>query len=456
MQYLILDVLLMGYEMIEDTKISQDLSNQFEGFDKPEDSGIYSCVHCGFCLQSCPTYLQTGLEAESPRGRIALMKGVSSSRISITEKVSNHWDLCIQCRACEAACPSGVPYGELIEAVSFQLARVNKPSLLSRILTTIALEKILLNRKILEFFVRLMRLYQRWGFQWLVRKTKILKLFPKFLSNMETIMPEIPDKFFKYDGRVISTKPIVRSRVALLNGCIMPFVHGPSMESAIEVLTENGCEVVIPADQTCCGAIHSHIGDLDRARSLARVNLDVFLDLDIEAIVVASAGCGARLKEYSHLLRNDPEYSELAKKFSLMVKDIHEFLYELPIIPPTGELDSTVTYQDSCHLSNVQKIKSQPRDILKMIPGLNFVELPNSSICCGAGGTYFVTQPEMSNSILDDKMSSVKITNADILATANPGCLIQLQAGASKYQPNLQVRYVIDLLAESYKKQKLM
>ena len=158
MQYLILDVLLMGYEMIEDTKRSQDLSNQFEGFDKPEDSGIYSCVHCGFCLQSCPTYLQTGLEAESPRGRIALMKGVSSSRISITEKVSNHWDLCIQCRACEAACPSGVPYGELIEAVSFQLARVNKPSLLSRILTTIALENILLNRKILEFFVRLMRL----------------------------------------------------------------------------------------------------------------------------------------------------------------------------------------------------------------------------------------------------------------------------------------------------------
>tara|TARA_B100000686_G_scaffold117751_1_gene124944 strand:- start:328 stop:1665 length:1338 start_codon:yes stop_codon:yes gene_type:complete len=440
--------------MRQDTKKSEELSYQFEGIDKPEDSGIYSCVHCGFCLQSCPTYLQTGLEAESPRGRIALMKGVSSSRISITEKVSNHWDLCIQCRACEAACPSGVPYGELIEAVSSQLARVKKPSMFKKIFTWIALEKILLNQRILEFSVRLMRIYQRWGFQWIVRKTKILNLFPSSLSNMEDIMPEIPSKFFKYDGNVIPAKSTFRSRVALLSGCIMPFVHGSSMESVIEVLTENGCEVVVPTNQSCCGAIHSHIGDLDRARELARINLDAFIKLDIEAIVVASAGCGARLKEYSHLLRNDPEYNELAKKFSSMVKDIHEFLYDLPIIPPTGELNYTVTYQDSCHLSNVQKIKSQPRDILNMIPGLNFVELPNSSICCGAGGTYFVTQPQMSNSILDDKMSSVKITNADILATANPGCLIQLQAGASKYQPDLQVVYVVDLLAKSYKKQK--
>ena len=440
--------------MTQKSKTSKFPPNGFIGVDQPEDSGIYSCVHCGFCLQSCPTYLQTGLETESPRGRIALMKGVSSSRISITDKVVSHWDLCIQCRACEAACPSGVPYGELIEAVSFQVANVRKSSLLSRIITRVALENVLLNQRVLELFVRLMRFYQRLGLQSLVRKTKILKIFPEKLSNLESIMPDIPDTFFKYDGKVIPARSTLRSRVALLSGCVMPFVHGPSMEAAINVLTENGCEVVIPAGQVCCGAIHSHIGDLERARSLARTNLDVFLKLDIEAVVVASAGCGARLKEYVHLLRNDPNYDDLAKKFSSVVKDIHEYLDELPIIPPTGELDLTVTYQDSCHLSNVQNVKSQPRNLLKMIPGVSFVELPNSDICCGAGGTYFVSQSNMSRSILHDKMSSVKTTNADVLATANPGCVIQLQAGASKYQPNLKVRYVIDLLAESYERSK--
>ena len=231
----------------------------------------------------------------------------------------------------------------------------------------------------------------------------------------------------------------------------MPLMNGPQMNAVTRVLARNGCEVAVPKGQVCCGAINSHVGDLDTARELARRNIDVFLDSGVDAIVVASAGCGSRMKEYHHLLRNDSEYSQTACRFSEMVKDIHEFLVELPFEPPKASVNRKVTYQDSCHLSNGQRVTRQPRELLSSIPGIEFVELPNASICCGAGGTYTITEREMSLKVLDSKMSAVRETGADVIATANPGCVLQLQYGAQRGGLPIGVKYVTDLLDEAYR-----
>ena len=225
------------------------------------------------------------------------------------------------------------------------------------------------------------------------------------------------------------------------------------MNAVVRVLVRNGCEVVVPKEQGCCGAIHSHVGDLEQARELARNNIDAFLAAGVDAIVNASAGCGTRLKEYDHLLRDDPEYASKAERFSEMVKDIHEFLVDLPFEHPRAELNYRVTYQDSCHLASSQRITEQPREILRSIPGLEFVELPNSDKCCGAGGTYTITQREFSLRVLDTKMAAVKETKADVIATANPGCVLQIKLGADREQMPLDVKYVTELLDEAYRKE---
>ena len=423
----------------------------FSGPDAPDESDLYKCVHCGFCLQACPTYLETGLETESPRGRIALMKAVNEGRIDITPGVIRHWDLCIQCRACEPACPSGVPYGRLIEATMAQVEHHRKMGLLPRLVSKVTLKHILPRQGRLGLLVGMLRLYQRSGLQSAVRKTRMLKLAPGNLADLEGSLPRIPSNAFKARGQVISAQGQRRARVALLSGCVMPLVHGPQMNAVTRVLARNGCEVVVPQGQVCCGAINTHVGDLETARGLARRNIDVFLESGVEAIVVASAGCGSRMAEYDHLLRDDQEYVERARRFSAMVKDVHEFLYELPLDPPKAGLNYRVTYQDSCHLSNGLRVTGPPRELLKSIPGVEFVELANAGICCGAGGTYTITERDFSLKILDSKMSAVRETGADVVATANPGCVLQLQFGAQRDGLATQARYVTDLLDEAYR-----
>ena len=231
----------------------------------------------------------------------------------------------------------------------------------------------------------------------------------------------------------------------------MPLIHGPQMDAVARVLTRNGCEVAVPQGQVCCGAINTHVGDLDTARRLARRNIDAFLETGVHAVIVASAGCGVRMKEYDHLLRDDPEYADKASQLSHKVKDVHEFLADLPFDPPSASLDYRVTYQDSCHLSNTQRITEQPRELLRSIPGIDFVELSNASMCCGGGGTYIISERESSLNILDTKMSAVAATGADILATANPGCVIQMQYGVQREGLPIKVRYVTDLLDEAYR-----
>ena len=423
----------------------------FSGPDAPAESDLYKCVHCGFCLQACPTYVETGLETESPRGRIALMKAVNEGRISIGPTVTDHWDLCIQCRACEAVCPSGVPYGRLIEATMAQVERKRKPSMIARAASSLLLRGIVPHQGRLALVAKAMRMYKGLGIQAAVRKTGALRLVSKSLAELEMTSPEVQSRAFKAKGQVIPAVGERRARVALLSGCVMPLVHGPQMDAVTRVLARNGCEVVVAANQACCGAIHSHVGDIEMARELARRNVDAFLGEPVDAVVVASAGCGARMKEYGHLLEGDGAYSERAASVGGMVRDVHEFLADLPLVPPKGRLPYRVTYQDSCHLSHAQRITEAPRELLRAIPGLELVQMADSTKCCGAGGTYAITQREFSLRVLRSKMGNVRATGADILATANPGCVIQLQQGAAQFGPDVQVRYVTDLLDEAYR-----
>ena len=432
------------------SKRTVDPSLLFTGPDAPEESDLYKCVHCGFCLQVCPTYLETGLETESPRGRIALMKAVNEERIGMTDSVVRHWDLCIQCRACEVACPSGVPFGNLIESTMAQVERQRQPGLFARLAAGLALNILIPNQRLLEFAVGAARVYQRSGIQALLRKSGLLRLVSRSLADMESSMPAASRSFFRATGQTAAPTAATRARVALLSGCVMPLFSGPEMDAVVRVLNRNGCEVVVPANQGCCGAIHSHVGDLEATRDMARRNIDVFSEAGVDAVVVASAGCGSRMKEYDHLLRDDPVYAEKSQRFVEMVKDVHEFLVELPFDPPTSRLDYRVTYQDSCHLGNAQRITSAPRQILNAIPGVAFVELPNADRCCGAGGTYTITEREFSLRVLGSKMDDFETTGADVLATANPGCLLQLQYGVQDRGLDTEVKYVTDLLDEAY------
>ena len=428
----------------------QGLAAMFAGPDAPAESDLYKCVHCGFCLQACPTYVETGLETESPRGRIALMKAVNEGRIQIGPAVTGHWDLCIQCRACETACPSGVPYGRLIEATMAQVERQRRPSMIARAASSLLLRRILPHQGLLSMMVWGLRMYRRLGIQAAVRKSGVLRLVSKSLADLEMTSPEVSSRSFKAKGQVIPPVGERRARVALLSGCVMPLVHGPQMDAVTRVLARNGCEVVVASGQGCCGAIHSHVGDIEMARELARRNVDAFLTEPLDAVVVASAGCGARMKEYGHLLEDDEAYSARAASLGSMVKDVHEFLADLPLVPPEGKLPYRVTYQDSCHLSHAQRITEAPRQLLRAIPGLELVPMADSTKCCGAGGTYAITQREFSLRVLRSKMGNVGRTGAEILATANPGCVIQLQQGAAQFGPDVQVRYVTDLLDEAY------
>lgn len=432
---------------------STDISSGtlFSGLDAPEESELYKCVHCGFCLQACPTYVETGLETESPRGRIALMKAVNEARINITPALIKHWDLCIQCRACETVCPSGVPYGRLIEATMTQIKPLRKSNIVSKLMSSLSLKYILVNQTRLTLLIGILRIYQRSGLQKALRMSSFLKIISPKLAELERSLPSVPSRFFKATGQVIPSKSKSKTRVALLSGCIMPLIHGPQMEALVRVLARNNCEVIIPKEQKCCGAINTHVGDLNTARTLARRNVDVFLESNVDSIVIGSAGCGSRMKEYDHLLKDDVEYAEKAQKFSKMVKDIHLFLAELPLDAPKASLNYKITYQDSCHLSNAQKITKQPRELLKSIPGIKFVELSNASMCCGGGGTYTITEREFSLKVLETKMNAIKNSEAEIIATANPGCVLQLQYGVNNKNLPVDVRYVTDLLDEAYR-----
>ena len=422
----------------------------FEGVDLPKDEDLYRCVHCGLCLSACPTYVETNLETESPRGRIALMKAVKEGRLGISQRVASHWEMCLQCRACEAVCPSGVPFGRLMENTRAQVLKHHKQSWRLGLVKALFLRGALPHPTRLRMGARLLRAYQDWGLQTLVRKSRLLKLLPGRFTELEAGLPSFSRPFFGPSARTFPARGRPRMSVGLLSGCIMPLVQGPTMEATVRVLSRNGCDVMVPPGQGCCGALNLHGGDMEMARKMARRNIDVFLKSGVDRIVVASAGCGSTMKEYQELFKDDPQYREKAERFSSMTVDVTEFLAGLPFDAPRGEVRSRVTYQDSCHLAHAQRVTRAPRAILESIPGLDFVEMEDASRCCGAAGIYSVTQRELSRRLLESKMKGVAATGADTVATANPGCIIQLETGLRSAGIPGRVCHVVDILDQAY------
>src|SRR4051794_21930816 len=379
-------------------------SEQLTAADKPQPIDLDRCVHCGLCLNACPTYRELGVEMDSPRGRIYQMVQVATGKTQINPSYIEHIDLCLACRACETACPSGVQYGRLVEAARAEIqAAVPKPWHV-RLLQRVVFEKLLPSRTNLRVAGRLLWLYQASGMQALVRATGVLKLFGK-LGRVEQLAPtaEMPS-FYEYYGKVLAAEGERRYRVALLGGCIANVSFARLNEATVRVLRKNGCEVSIPDDQTCCGALHVHAGLRDQARELARRNIDAILAGGFDAVITNAAGCGSTLKEYDELLEHDPAYAEKARKFKALMRDVNEFLASIELNRNMGAVPYTVTYQDSCHLAHGQKIRSAPRKLLAAVPGLEFRELPLSDICCGSAGIYNVVQNEMAMSILTTKM----------------------------------------------------
>ena len=426
----------------------------FSGIDLPSNEDLYRCVHCGLCLSACPTYVELNLETESPRGRIAYMKAVKEGRLGISNRVASHWDMCLQCRACEAVCPSGVPFGRLMEYTRAQLVQHNKQPWRMRLIKALFLRGALPHPTRLKLGATVLRAYQRLGLRKLLQLSGLLKLLPGNLADLEAGLPSFSKPFFGPTPRVFPAISEARMTVGLLSGCVMPLVQGPTMEAAVRVLTRNGCNVAVPMGQRCCGALNVHSGDLEMGRKMARHNIDVFLRAGVETIVVASAGCGSTMKEYGELLKDDPNYKEKADQFSSMTVDVTEFLASLPFDPPKGVLKKHVTYQDACHLAHAQRITEQPRAILNAIPGLELVEMENASRCCGAAGIYSITQSELSRRLLESKMKNVAETGADTIATANPGCTIQLETGLRLAGIPGEVRHVVDILDEAYRREE--
>ena len=415
---------------------------------RPAYEDYSRCTHCGLCLNHCPTYRLWHLEADSPRGRIQQMISVEQGDAPVSASFVEHIDKCLDCRACETACPSGTEYGKLVEYARAKIEQDYRRPFFSRMARSFAYRRLLPYPGRIAFFARLLRFYQRSGLQKVARKSGLLQALG--LSEREALLPRIDERFFF--GRLGKTFPAIgerRARVAFFAGCVAQVTFTALNEATIRVLTANGCEVVVPATQACCGALASHAGVRDAAREAARRNLTAFATDEFDAIVTNAAGCGSTLKEYSHLFtENEPEYQE-AKKFECRVRDVTEFLAALGMVATMKANTSRVTYQDSCHLLHGQKVREAPRTLLRAIPEINFVELPYSDICCGSAGVYNITQTEASLELLAEKMKNAAQTRATTIVTANPGCLLQLRAGAELHHTGQEVLHVMELLDRS-------
>jgi glycolate oxidase iron-sulfur subunit len=418
--------------------------------DRPRQADLDRCVHCGLCLNACPTYRELGIEMDSPRGRIYQMVQVASGAASINPSYIEHIELCLACRGCESACPSGVQYGRLVEAARAEIESSIARPWHVRLLRKTVFEKLLPSRRNLKIIGTLLYAYQASGMQKLVRSSGLLKLMGK-LGQAEQLAPaaEMPP-FYRYYGQVLPPAGKRRYRVAFLGGCMANVFFARLNEATVRVLQKNGCEVAIPGQQTCCGALHVHAGLREPARKLARQNIDALLGGGYDAIITNAAGCGSTLKEYGELLEGDPAYAEKAERFSGLMKDVTEFLAGIELNKSMRNLNYTVTYQDSCHLAHGQKVKAAPRTLLRSVPGLTFREMPLSDICCGSAGIYNVVHTDMSLALLENKMSSVQAVKPDVIATANPGCMLQLQAGVRMRGGRESVKHVVEILDEAY------
>ncbi|HEV7664750.1 MAG TPA: heterodisulfide reductase-related iron-sulfur binding cluster [Chloroflexota bacterium] len=410
---------------------------------------LKECVHCGLCLDYCPTYRILGHEADSPRGRIYQIRQVYEGKVSPRDAdFRQHIYACLDCRACQTACPSGVQYGAIIEAARAVAEPINASE---KTVGRAILGSVFTRKPLLEAAGLGLRLYQRTGAQKLLRRSGALKLLPQRLREMESMLGPAQGGIRRYSApHVTPAHGEVRYRVGFIEGCIMPQLFGDTNAATVRVLARNGCVVYSPPKQGCCGALQMHTGDRQTARDLARHNIDAFDGLGLDAIIINAAGCGSTLKEYGHLLSDDPAYAERAAAFAKSVKDVSEFLAAIDLVPPTHPVPLRVTYQDACHLVHGQGIRQQPRQLLRQIPGLELVEMKDSDVCCGSAGIYNLTHYDVSVRVLDEKMEHVLATGARAIVAPNPGCTMQLAYGARRRGVDLQLLHVVDLLDQAY------
>ena len=410
---------------------------------------LYSrCIHCGLCLNSCPTYRVLGLEMDSPRGRIYQVLQVESCRMPVGDSFVTHIDRCLDCRACETACPSGVEYGRIVERARAVIEKEYRRPWLARTLRQYFFKSVLTDYHKLARLARLVRFVQRSGLQEFARATGVLKLLG--LASVVDLAPRVDEHFYFEDaGKVFPAIGERRGRVTFLAGCVASVAFAELNRATVRVLQQNGVEVVVPSSQGCCGALHAHAGFREEARALARNNIRVMLAEDCDAIITNAAGCGSTMKEYADLLEHDAEFSGRAKKFASNVKDATEYLVALGLRPHLRKVSGRVTYQDPCHLAHGQRIRNAPREVLGAL-GAELVEMPQSDLCCGSAGSYNITQNELSMKILDEKMRDVASVTPEIIATANVGCMLQLRAGCKHTGLKAKVKHVIELLDESY------
>lgn len=412
------------------------------------------CVHCGLCTASCPTYVELGNENDSPRGRIYLMRAVTDGRLPVDDHVRRHLELCLDCRACESACPSGVQYGKLIEPFRVAMERTGDEAskktddwfhrfiLFGLFPYASRLRLSLIPARVAQW-LRMDRLLVRSG-MW--------KLLPPRLGRLLTMLPPLKQDPLPLPERLPAKGPR-RATVALFTGCVGDALFRETNWATARVLQENGCDVLIPRQQGCCGAIHYHAGSEEPAREFADRNLAAFRNLEVDAIVTNIAGCGSMLKDYGHHWHDDRQSERGA--FAARIRDVSEFLDELGLIPPPGEIRLTATYHDACHLAHAQKVREQPRNLLRQIPGLKLVDLPESELCCGAAGTYNLTEPEMAGRLSRRKMKNILSTGARLVLTANAGCLMQIACEARMQGHSLKIMHPLELLDLSYRRERV-
>ena len=392
-----------------------------------------ACVHCGLCLSACPTYLETGNENDSPRGRIYLMRAIQDGRSPLSDAGVRHIDLCLGCRACEVACPSGVQYGELLESTREHIEKHYRRSTFQKFLRRVAIEKVFP----FPTRMKLALLPSK-----MIRALHAESILPKFVREALSLIP-LNAKEGRLPEWAAAAAPM-KGRVGFIRGCVMNVLFGDTNEASIQLLNAAGYDVVTPTAQICCGALYAHGGNLEEARACARRNIEVFEKHKLDVIVINVAGCGSTLKEYGHLLREDPEWAERAAAFGAKVKDLTE------VIEPSkaqGPRSKVVTYHDACHLCHAQRITKQPRNLVKAVVGKNFVELPESDVCCGSAGSYNLTEPEMAERLQRRKIENILKTGAQVVITTNPGCILQIRAGLKKAgAEQVEVLHIADFL----------
>jgi len=421
-------------------------------------SVLQQCMHCGMCLPTCPTYVETKRERNSPRGRIALMRAVADQELEIGPTFAEEMSYCLGCLACQTACPAGVKYVELFETARADIERSGVAASPSRwFWRLITLRFLFMRPDALRLAGHLLRFYQRSGLESFVRQSGLLRLAPPSLRRLEPQAPRIAPAF---SNRLISEREFPqdppRYRVALLTGCIQDLTFPDVNRDTADVLLANGCAVDTPFQQPCCGSLHAHNGETKLAESLARRMIDLFPPDRYDAIISNAGGCGSHLRHYGHLLEQDPVYAQAAREWDSKLRDVHEWLVEIGARPPVAAPADTplaVTYHESCHLAHGQKVTAPPRTLLRMIPGIELVELPESTWCCGSAGVYAITQPEQADKLLHRKVANIRSTGAAIVATANPGCQLQIARGLATESSSVDVVHPVSLLARAYRRE---